>query len=172
MQRYQSNTRIPWVVVLGLATGLISILWAMTRETRKWERVLIGPYRVPIVIEQVLGVVAALCGAASAAWYLRARIKGFPLERGLTRWSAGILLFTAAYGTIAWRSVTESFDGASIGGDFFLFVSPFVIGGLVMVAVASQQSANGSSSQRKRVFLLEAALIAPVLFAAALCVYK
>jgi len=120
-----------------------------------------GPYRVPLVLEYVIGV-AVIVGALVVLV-----IRPTPRKGGL-----GISIFTVAWLTaasifaaLAWRAITGPSDGANIGGAIAAGTAPIFIAALLVAAAMTERYSRGNRFRGFWLWLSAAIATAPLLFA-------
>jgi hypothetical protein len=138
----RARRRLPVVAVIGVAAGIVALLWWLTREDRKSDAHVFGPYSFPVALEWTVGVILALVGLGSTIW-IGMTARRWYQPTGLGVLPAVLIVLAAAYTTLAWRGLTNSYngdDGADIGAGILALISPAIIWLLLIVAIAVQHN--------------------------------
>jgi hypothetical protein len=150
---------------IGLALAAPALTWwAIGPLGRQWPDYQYGPYRVPPLAEQVVGVVAIVIAALSVL-AIAVPATRRAARRTLTPFTVMCLIAAGVLGAAGWRVQTAGSVGANIGGSLLLVIGPVLIAAFLVAAVRTEFVTRGREMRHVKALTWLAALVAPSLIA-------
>ena len=150
-----------WVAA-SLVAAVGTIAWCATGiASNDGPDHLVGPYRIGLALEYLVGGIAVAAGLAG----LVASVRLGRAARGLSRSAAVLLIATAIIAAGLWRVITAGGWGANIGGGMAAFFGPVLIAGSVFLALCAERYNGGIGTRTFVALSVIAWTSAPILIA-------
>lgn len=140
-----------------------TLAWWATRDWGYDDYYLVGPYRVPLVLEYILGGAAVL-----SALIVIARPSVGRGGHGISPLTVCLLVAAGIVAAVAWRTMTVPAGGANIGGGMAATMAPVLIAGLLVAAAFAERHSREDRIPRFWLWVSAAATTAPLLVFSAL----
>lgn len=140
--------RVPAWPALGMALAVPPITWLATRwlDTELPDH-MVGPFQIPLLLEWLVGSVAVACGLLGL-WSVIRRAAGPPPGWSVSVGALGVVAVAEVAATVGWRLMTVGVGGVSIGGAAIALLGPWLLAGMLVVAVGLELSSRGFATER------------------------